>query len=203
MNVLSHSISSGLSLPDSSGEEVAKLLADNEQVVAWMEGDLDTNLHFTQYLLVLSNSRILAKSHQEKSWHDWPYRKGLTLQRHDHAGIGTLELFDGEARLACWRYTLAQNTAAQRVVTHFEQHLAAIVTGQAVSRPAESVCPNCQAQLAPGQEECPYVQLKRISRLQPGCCSACGASPIRIRDSCCWALYSRWQPLPLPWCRLT
>ena len=155
MNVLSHSISSGLSLPDSSGEEVAKLLADNEQLVAWMEGDLDTNLHFTQYLLVVSNSRILAKAQQEKSWQEWRYRKGLTLQRHDHAGIGTLELFDDEARLACWRYTLAQNTAAQRVVTHFEQHLAAIVTGQAVSRLAESVCPNCQAQLAPEQEECP------------------------------------------------
>ena len=155
MNALSHSISSGPSIPESSAAEVAKVLADNEQLVAWMEGDLDTNLHFIRYLLVVSNNRMLAKAQQEKSWQEWPYRKGLTLQRHDHAGIGTLELFDGATRLACWRYTLEHNTAAQRVVTHFAQQLAALVSGRDVSHPTERLCPNCQAPLAEDQEECP------------------------------------------------
>jgi len=139
---------------------MARQLADNEQVVAWMEGDLDASLHFTQYLLVVSNARILAKAHAETTWHEFHYRKGLTLQRHDHAGIGSLELFDGEARLACWRYTLAQNAAAQRMVAYFEQQLADFLAGRPVSRPAENVCPNCQTPLAPGQEECPVCTVE-------------------------------------------
>ncbi|HUX89752.1 MAG TPA: ABC transporter ATP-binding protein [Gallionellaceae bacterium] len=142
-------------LPEASRAEVAQQLAESEQLLAWMEGDLDENLHFTQFLLLVSDTRVLAKSATDTSWHEFRYQKGFTLQRHDHAGVGSLELFDGESRLACWRYTLAHNTAAQRVATCFEQQLADFLAERPVSRPAESICPNCQAPLAPGQEECP------------------------------------------------
>ncbi|MFA6902538.1 MAG: ABC transporter ATP-binding protein [Gallionellaceae bacterium] len=123
-------------------------------MVAWMEGDLDTSLHFSRYLLVVSDCRILAKAQQEKTWHEWPYRKELTLQRHDHAGIGSLELFDGEVRLACWRYTLGQNSAAQRIETHFDKQLAAALSGHPYTRPTDMQCPNCHAPMAAGQDEC-------------------------------------------------
>ena len=155
MNILSTQSSSGTPLPQNLSDEVTKQLAENEQIVAWMEGDLDANLHFKPYLLVASNTRIIVQSHAKNIWHEWRYKKGLSLRRHDHAGIGSLELFDGESRLACWRYTLAQNAAAQRIVANFEQQLASFISGLPVSRPAENICPNCQAQLAPGQEECP------------------------------------------------
>jgi ATP-binding cassette subfamily B protein len=152
--------SSATPLPEPHRAELEKQLADNEQLIAWMDGDLDASLHFTQYLLVASNTRILAKAHAETTWHEYRYRKGLTLQRHDHAGIGSLELFDGEARLACWRYTLAHNAAAQRMVVYFEQQLADFIAGHPVSRAAENVCPNCQTPLAPGQEECPVCTVE-------------------------------------------
>jgi ATP-binding cassette, subfamily B, bacterial len=161
MTALSHPSHSGSSLPESSREEVANQLAGDEQLVTWMECDLDTSLHFTRHLLVLSNNRILAQAQGEKSWQEWHYRKGLTLQRHDHAGIGSLELLDGEARLACWRYTLTQNAAAQRLVAYFEQQLADFLAGHPVSRAAENICPNCQAQLAPGQQECPVCTTEK------------------------------------------
>jgi ATP-binding cassette, subfamily B, bacterial len=152
------SLSSGTSLPEPSCAEVNKHLADDEQIAAWMEGDLDANLRFTPYLLLVSNARILSKTSNETTWHEWGYREGLTLQRYDHAGIGSLELFDGESRLACWRYTLAHNAAAQRIVAYFEQQLAnfhaGILSGHPASNPAESICPNCQAPLPPGQDEC-------------------------------------------------
>jgi ATP-binding cassette subfamily B protein len=154
MKALVHPINSGISMPESSHQEVAKKLADNEQMVAWMEGDLDTSLHFSRYLLVVSDCRILAKAQQEKTWHEWPYRKELTLQRHDHAGIGSLELFDGEVRLACWRYTLGQNSAAQRIETHFDKQLAAALSGHPYTRPTDMQCPNCHAPMAAGQDEC-------------------------------------------------
>jgi ATP-binding cassette subfamily B protein len=142
-------------LPEARRAEVAQQLAENEQLVTWMEGDLDANLHFARFLLLVSNARILAKSGTDSAWQEFRYQKGLTLQRHDHAGVGSLELFDGKSRLACWRYTLAQNTAAQRVATCFEQQLADFLAEHPVSRPTEAVCPNCQAPLAAGQEECP------------------------------------------------
>ena len=157
---LHHPTSSAVSLPESRRAELEKQLADNERLMAWMEGDLDASLHFTQYLLVVSNTRILAKAHDETAWHEFRFRKGLTLQRHDHAGIGSLELFDGESRLACWRYTLAQNAAAQRMEVYFEQQLADFLAGHTVSRAAENICPNCQTPLAPGQEECPVCSVE-------------------------------------------
>jgi ATP-binding cassette subfamily B protein len=155
MKAFSSPASSATTLPESGRTELVEQLAENEQVVAWMEGDLDASLHFTQYLLVVSNTRMLAKANTGTAWQEFGYRKGLTLQRHDHAGIGSLELFDGESRLASWRYTLAQNAAAQRMTVYFEQQLADFLAGRPVSRPAENICPNCQTPLAAGQEECP------------------------------------------------
>ncbi len=175
MKDFSPSITTSESLPESIRAEVAKQLSKNEQLVAWMEGDLDTNLHFNPYLLLLSNAGILAKHPTDATWHTWKYRKGLTLQRHDHAGIGTLELFDGDARLAYWRYTLALNTSAQRIVLHFEQQLAASLSGKPVMQATESVCPKCQATLAPGQEECPV-------------CSTASHIPPST-----WVLFRLWQ----------
>ncbi|MHB1293293.1 MAG: cyanophycin metabolism-associated ABC transporter, partial [Sulfuricella sp.] len=144
-----------LTLPDAWRAEVESRLANAEDILAWLEIDLDVRLRFTQGLVVVTNRRLLAKGLEETAWRDWTYRKGLVLQRHDHAGVGSLELHDDEARLACWRYTLGHNTAALRLVEHFEQQLAGWIKGHPVSRQAETVCPNCKAPLMPGQEECP------------------------------------------------
>ena len=175
MKDFSASIATGESLPETIRADVAKQLSKNEQLVAWMQGDLDTNLHFNPYLLVLSNAGVLTKNTTENTWHAWKYRKGLTLQRHDHAGIGTLELLDGDARLAYWRYTLACNTAVQRIAVHFEQQLAASLSGKPVSHSTENVCPNCQATLAAEQEECPV-------------CSTASHTPPST-----WVMFRLWQ----------
>jgi len=149
------SVAAGKSLPDIWRAELEPQLADEEEVLAWLEVDLDARLHFTRCLVVVTNHRLLAKGIEEPAWRDWTYGKGLVLQRHDHAGVGILELHDNEARLACWRYTLGRNTAAMRLADHFEQQLAGFVAGHPVSRQIEAICPNCKAPLLPGQEECP------------------------------------------------
>lgn len=146
---------SGFPLPAALNAEAAKQLNKNEQLTAWMEGDLDANLHFSQYFLLLSNNRLLAKSDTDATWQTYNIHQGLSLQRHDHAGVGSLELVDGQTRLACWRYTLALNTAAQRFVIAFEQQQEDFISSQPVDHTIESTCPNCQAPLIVGQEECP------------------------------------------------
>ncbi len=142
-------------MPPRLYDEITKQLEPAEQISAWMEGDLDSQLHFSSYILLVSDTRMMAKSSADEHWHEWRYSKELALKRFDHAGIGSLELFDGNARLACWRYTLAQNVAAQRIVAYFEQQRTDLISGQPISLSTEKACPNCQAILLPGQEDCP------------------------------------------------
>ncbi|MCE5181172.1 MAG: ABC transporter ATP-binding protein/permease [Betaproteobacteria bacterium] len=149
------SVLSGKPLPDSWRAEVESQLRDKEEVLAWLEVDLDTRLHFMQSMVVITDRRLLAREAENKSWRDWPYRKGLALQRHDHAGVGSLELSDDASRLACWRYTLGRNGAALRLVEQFERQLDSHLSGRPASRPEQAVCPNCKSPLMAGQEECP------------------------------------------------
>jgi ATP-binding cassette subfamily B protein len=112
-------------------------------------------LHFTKGILVVTERRLLAKSPGDTEWRDWPYRAGLQLRHHDHAGIGHLELVDEHALLAAWRFTLAQNLQAIRVLDQFRDQLQSAVSGVAVVPPEQHICPSCKAPLAPDEEECP------------------------------------------------
>jgi len=141
-------------LPERWLGEIASTLTVTENILAWVELDLDTRLQFSQGLVVVTNQRILARTMAEETWDSWTFHAGLTLVHHDHAGVGTLELRDAQARLAGWRYTLGRNVAALRVIAAYERQLASQVSGQPVEGDAVAVCPNCKAALEPGQDEC-------------------------------------------------
>ncbi|MFZ2852742.1 MAG: ABC transporter ATP-binding protein [Rhodocyclaceae bacterium] len=134
---------------------VTAQLAEDEKILAWLETDLDLQLQFSAALVVLTNRRLLAGSAESKAWQEWTYQPGLTLQRHDHCGVGSLELFDASERLALWRYTLGNDIAAGRLSEQFTQQLTYRLTGQLPPAPAQTLCPNCETPLLAGQEECP------------------------------------------------
>ena len=134
--------------------ELNQQLAPAEQVVATLEPDLDAHLAFSPGRVVLTNLRLLSKA-PGGDWEAWPFRPGMALQHHDHAGVGTLELHDAAARLACWRFTLGHNVAALRLHDHFAAQLTAHLSGQPVEAQEEAVCPTCKAPLEPDEEECP------------------------------------------------
>ncbi|MHB1174065.1 MAG: cyanophycin metabolism-associated ABC transporter [Sulfuriferula sp.] len=140
--------------PERWRDDIAAMLTSTEKVLAWMELDLDTRLRFSQGLIVVTNLRILASSGGAGPWDSWPYRAGLMLAYHDHAGVGTLELRDDQGRLARWRYTLARNLAALHLIAEFELQLTSYLSGQPVEREVVALCPNCKAALEPGQGEC-------------------------------------------------
>ena len=142
-------------IPAAWQAELTLQLAPDEQVVATLETDLDMRLVFSAGWVVLTNRRLLARSSGDGGWAVWPLKPGLSLQHHDHAGVGTLELHDAISRLACWRFTLAHNVAALRLNDRFAEQLAAHLTGQPVAVKEEAVCPTCKAPLEPDQEECP------------------------------------------------
>jgi ATP-binding cassette subfamily B protein len=142
-------------LPETWRAATADFLQDGEQVAAWLTPDLDGKLDFAHGLVVVTDRRVLSRAAGAAGWQAWDYRPGLILQSHDHAGVATLELRDDQARLACWRYTLAENVHAIRLLSEFERRLHSRITGQPVPPPEEAVCPTCNTPLEPDQEECP------------------------------------------------
>lgn len=129
-------------------------LEEGEQAVAWLDIDLDAQLHFVPGMVAITTRRILARS-GNAAWQSWHYRTELQLAQHDHAGVGSLELTDDTGLLARWRYTLGENIAALRLVKQFQRQIDQQVHGKPPVEEEKSVCPKCRAQLSPDQDECP------------------------------------------------
>ncbi|KAB2923858.1 MAG: ABC transporter ATP-binding protein [Dechloromonas sp.] len=143
------------SLPGAWSARVNATLSAGETVQAWLETDLDDRLNFSQGLVLLTEGRLLAWTSSTAAAEEWSLAAGLRLDHHDHAGVGTLELFDAAGRLACWRYTLARNLAALRLIGEFDLQRDSVASGQPVARPSEDFCPTCKAPIPPGEDECP------------------------------------------------
>ena len=142
-------------LPGHWLEAVTARLSPRENVAASVMVDLDSKLHFKQGLVLITERRLMAHAPDGDGWQEWPYHAGLTLQHHDHAGVGHLELADASGRLGSWRFTLAQNLRAMRLVDEFALQRDSFVTGQPVQREDQDACPSCKAPLEPEQDVCP------------------------------------------------
>jgi len=142
-------------LPEHWQADVEKKLAQGENVLSSVEVDLDAKLRFTKGLLVVTDRRLLARAPGETAWRDWPYRAGLQLKHHDHAGVGHIELIDEQGLLGAWRFTLGQNLQAIRVVDSFADQVESHVSGLAIAPPEQHSCPSCKAPLEADQEDCP------------------------------------------------
>jgi ATP-binding cassette subfamily B protein len=135
--------------------EAQTQLQPSENVQAVLEVDLDSKLRFVRGLVVATDRRLLSRAPGETAWRSWDYQADLELAHHDHAGVGHLELLDGQSLLASWRFTLGQNLQAIRLVEQFQLHLKSRVVGQPVVQPEGHYCFNCKAPLDPELDECP------------------------------------------------
>ncbi len=144
-----------LSLPEVWRSTALPSLGDDEDVLAWLEVDLDARLHFRRSLLVVTARRLLVWPGTDDEFEEWRYRPGLVLRSFDHAGVGTIELCDEQQRLVAWRYTLSHTIAVQRLVDEFGRQSEALLLGKPLEPLAETYCPTCKAALETGQEDCP------------------------------------------------
>lgn len=130
-----------------------------EVIHGCLEINLDNQLYFKKQLLVISNQRLLCfhdiNHASSENLTAYGYHANLKLQRHDHAGVGKIELFDGEIRLAVWFYTLAQDIVAARFIKQFKQQLTSFISGLPVPIESAEICPNCQTALSTDDNECP------------------------------------------------
>ena len=144
---------------------VAQTLNANESVIAVLELDLNEQLHFSKGLVCLTNQGLIASQEDFSSWSRWSFSDHLKLQLHDHAGVANLELIDQSGRLANWRFTLAQNPVANRLVQHFQVELAKSL-GKFKPELAEAtqpLCPTCWVPLPPDQDECPACSSENLT----------------------------------------
>lgn len=152
-------------LPSEWRRSVTQILNDHETVVAVLELDLNQQLHFEKGLVCLTNQGLIASQEDSSSWSRWVFSEDLKLQLHDHAGVANLELINKAGRLASWRFTLAQNPLANRLLQHFQIELAKSL-GKFNSDLAEStqpLCPTCWVPLPPDQDECPACSSENLT----------------------------------------
>ena len=135
-------------------------LANHENVLSTVLVDLNRQLRFSRGLLALTDHRLMARDPETGLWSSWPLRPAeaaghlppLSLRHFDHAGVGTLELHQGGQRLASWRFTLAVNVQALRLLRLFEQQVA---PGVATAGDDMALCPLCDTVLPTDSDECP------------------------------------------------
>jgi len=119
------------SVAGAAGDELRAQLDADENVLASLAVDLDRSLRFAPGLLAVTDVRLLARDGADAAWRSWPLHEGLSLRHFDHAGIATLELHDASGKLAEWRFTLAVDPLAIKLVAAFERRLAALRSGAA------------------------------------------------------------------------
>ena len=102
-------------------------LAGAENVSVTLAVDLDDQLRFATGLVALTDRRLIALE-PGGEWREWPLTdQALEMRLSDHAGVGTLDLIGPAGQLARWRYTLAGQPAALKLLKLFGQRAAPAV----------------------------------------------------------------------------
>jgi ATP-binding cassette subfamily B protein len=176
MNSKTHPPADLLGLPSFWQEGVLSQVHLGENVLAWLEVDLNNELRFKKILVILTDQRVISTDDAQKSWNFYPLSPDLNLRVMDHAGVGTLALQQGGRRLAAWRFTLGLEAAVLRWKLRFEnQQAQSAQTVQSASFIGKSLqgtedtglvepgvgalrhvlCPICQNVVDEADEECP------------------------------------------------
>ncbi len=157
MNANTLSLPAGPDLPDIWLPAVRGQLAAGENLLGWLELDLDAELRFAHGLIALTDRRLLSWGEAGGAARAWPLSAALELRHHDHAGVVNLELCDASQRLAQWRYTLNVNAQALRLLAQWEAQLHLLRHGAPEDSDEDETpcCPSCHNPLPPDQDDCP------------------------------------------------
>jgi ATP-binding cassette subfamily B protein len=139
----------------------ALALRPGETVLVTLEVDLNASLQFAASKVLLTTERIISDSDGE-GWTSWPLKNSLSLHHSDHAGVGCLALHDGEQCVALWRFTLAQDIAAVRLLQQFERQQALLDGAADDSDEYATRCPSCHSPLPDDSEECPLCHRELV-----------------------------------------
>ena len=172
MNSKTHPPADLLGLPFFWQEGVLSKVHLGENVLAWLEVDLNAELRFKKNLVILTDQRVISTDDAQKSWNFYPLSPDLSLRVMDHAGVGTLALQQGARRLAAWRFTLGLEAAVLRWKLRFENQQQSVQSASFLGKLLQGtddtghlepgvgamrhvLCPICQNVVDEADEECP------------------------------------------------
>src|SRR6476620_2755625 len=97
-------------LPNPWSSLVPQALKEAEQVIAWLELDLDNRLKFESGLLVLTNQRLISfQQGKPQPTASEPFGPGWELHLGDEKSVARLELFSPTERRAAWYFTTGKH----------------------------------------------------------------------------------------------
>jgi ATP-binding cassette subfamily B protein len=144
------------SFPQGRQRDLQAQLGPGEKLLAWFEPDLDQRLQYSTGLVVLTDRRVLTDQPPNGpagGWQHWPLGPDVTLQSHEHNGIGLLDLVGPASRLAFWRYTVGRASPARALAQRLTA-LHASRNGDGRSA-VETVCPSCGTTIVSDDGQCP------------------------------------------------
>jgi ATP-binding cassette subfamily B protein len=106
------------SLPASWSSIVSAKILPTENVLGWMQVDLDAQLCFNPGILICTEGRLLSVEKDAKGelqTQIWDFKPGLKVNYFDYAGVGNLELLDSDSKLVAWRFTLKYQQDASHI----------------------------------------------------------------------------------------
>ena len=144
-------------LPSHWKASASAQLSPHENVLAWLEVDLDAQLQFVKGLLIVTDQHILSASHGANGpeWQSWDLQSGWSMEHFDYAGVGTLSLRSRTEQIAAWRFTLTHNLLAMRLQEAFAARIEVLTHGHALQLNLKSRCPQCKLPLETQSDECP------------------------------------------------
>ena len=105
----------------------------------------------------------MARKADDSGWESWAYGPQLSLTLADHAGAAVMELHDDSARLGIWRFTLACNPPALRLLAQFEAQQAIRLSGQPPQHDGDRACIICHNPIPEDAEECPVCHREQAA----------------------------------------
>ncbi|HWA98024.1 MAG TPA: ABC transporter ATP-binding protein [Pirellulales bacterium] len=152
------------SIPILWRETVLAFLEPGEEIVAWLETDLDQQMRYGRGLVLLTDRRLAASpsapaaegNSADPDWQTWPVADVADLTIREDGAVGTLELFGIASRLAFWRFTAAKATHAHRLAVRFNdlRRASQIEPDEDLQATGETVCPSCGAVLPADDPTC-------------------------------------------------
>ena len=154
-------------LPSQWKAAVSAHLSPNENVLAWLEVDLDAQLRFTKGLLIVTDQRILSANPAAAGlvWQSLTLLPGWVMEHFDYAGVGTLSLRSSHQQLATWRFTLNHNVLAMRLQEAFAARVEFITHGRTLQTNLTARCPQCKLPLEVEGDACPVCNREQHAPL--------------------------------------
>ena len=174
------------SLPASWNSIVSAKILPTENVLGWMQVDLDAQLCFNPGILICTEGRLISiekRAHGEFQTQLWDLRPELKVNYFDYAGVGNLELLDSDSKLVAWRFTLKYQQNASQIT-----ELVNLLCQSLALHPQAPISQDSESERLSQENRCPQCKALLDASGQCRSCQRQAAAP-----AVSWSLFRLWR----------